>query len=267
MTCRSGRSVGFIFVAFPCHKDARSPARQAGGSEGEPEGTAPQQPPQLGTPPPPPPPLRMRGRTRQRHLPALFATARSSPWRMLTRRKRSSEERGESPLHPPALYRRRSGVSVPLRRRRRRLSPPPRLLPGRRNPGGAAGGGGRWRLGLAGRRRRQRQQQQRLCKRGRRQPAPELVWTAAEQGGGWGAPPPPSPAPDPPPLPPSPPLSPSPPAPVPRPRPGPAWTLALRRVAVRGAARPRTAAAAERGRSAAPGRGEEGRGERCRTPR
>lgn len=53
MTCRSGRSVGFIFVAFPCHKDARSPARQAGGSEGEPEGTAPQQPPQLGTPPPP----------------------------------------------------------------------------------------------------------------------------------------------------------------------------------------------------------------------
>lgn len=51
MTCRSGRFVGFIFVAFPCHKDARSPARQAGGSEGEPEGSAPQHPPQLGTPP------------------------------------------------------------------------------------------------------------------------------------------------------------------------------------------------------------------------
>lgn len=45
MTCRSGQSVGFIFVAFPCHKDARSPARQAGGSEEEPEGTAPSAPP------------------------------------------------------------------------------------------------------------------------------------------------------------------------------------------------------------------------------
>lgn len=70
------------------------------------------------------------------------------------------------------------------------------------------------------------------------------------------APPPPSPAPDPPPLPPS--LAAS---RLPRlPRPpalAPAWTLALRRVAVRGAARPRAAAAAERGRPPLPGGGED----------
>lgn len=149
-TFHSGQLVGFIFVAFPSQKDTRSPAGQACGSEEEPEGTAPS------------------AATTARDTPPAFTHAQTNAPAPPSRPFRHCKEQPVAHAHSeeavvrgdespsPALYRRRSGVSVPLRRRR--LSPPPRLLPGRRNPGGAAGGGGRWRLGLAGRRRRRRQQ-------------------------------------------------------------------------------------------------------------